>query len=96
MAALPPYNPNKHPFGTETSGLLTELRTVLSRAENALNEHGTWRGGDRESARAQAVRDHGNDGHRMVADLVAVIDLLDRYRKTRQAPKGDADDVAEA
>ncbi len=71
-------------IGTRTSGQLVEVRTVLSRAENALGLHGDWTAGPQQ---AEQWLSQDLDGEAIVRDLKAVVELLSKYRRTGRAKK---------
>lgn len=62
----------KYPRGTDTSYALTEVRTVLSRAETAASRI--------ESARRWNTTDP--EGNEMISALAEVVKILDRWRRT--------------
>ena len=81
-----------HPRGRESGEALTEVRTVLSRAESALRRIGPpgheteWlrRSAGQQSTYADrsAGKHEDPDADEMRAALQGVVDLLERWRKT--------------
>lgn len=91
---MPAPDPD-HPRGRESGEALTEIRTVLSRAESALRAigppgHETERTGRKTGAGMsyrdrEAGRHEDPDADRMRAALQRVIDELEPWRKTGSA-----------
>lgn len=82
-----PTTDEQYPRGRETSNALVEVRTVLSRAETALE---TLQGypADRERwADVPGFLQPDPDEERMIGALIEVRNLLDKWRRTGRPRK---------
>lgn len=85
MATLPDRNAGVYPFGTDTTETLTAIRKAITALDAALEE-ATAEQDDAlpGMSKPKAAADHGIFGGRMISDLTAAADLLNRYRKTKK------------